>query len=583
MQVKELEIVNFRGFSELIVRPKGHVVIMGEPRAGRSDLFRALERALDTHSLRSRMISEMDFHNRDTSQPIRILVTLGDLGVELEQEFFDRIELWDKAEDTLIEDRDVADGVDEDLYEFVLRLGYWANWLSEEERCEETKFFARDSNPDSGVFDRVRQSDIEKLGFKPLSLSSGKVLDLGPRSSFRSVLNESSGDDFAMALSRYVNEVGEAANNFVESVQVKAALEKVLAPLRLLLGVSQADVARVFQFSPEGGSASGLLRSLSPSIDVLDAAGGLPIWQQGSTTVSLFRVAEVLASISREGSIVAVDDLGDGMDSAASAHLAAAIREASGQAWITTRLSAAAEVFEPQEVLRMGIDDCGQRMCFMGRQPTSKAEAIVSKHWHRNLLPALGYRSVVVVEGAHDFSALHSLALRLFNESIFDLPASHRVAIVNSGSSGGGGYAGVLKLAGAAKDLGLRAVAAIDGDKGSEAHTHISRYGDRANVIVRLPDGKAIEAALIDGIPRDVIEATLTEIAVIAEIPMSEAVQQGSISDMTRKSIRFLKKYSMHGQFIDSIPREHIPQLASRYLMKLVEVATGSHTGLVQL
>lgn len=583
MHVKELEIVNFRGFSETIVRPDGHVVVMGEPRAGRSDLVRALERVMDTYAFRSRPATELDFHNRDNSQPIRILVTLGDLGAELEQEFFENLELWDKGEHSLIEEIEIEDNVDEDRHELVLRLGYRAIWLSEDGRCDEAVFFAKTSDPGLGSVTVARRSQIEKLGFRRLSLTSGRVLDLGPRSSFRSVLDESVGDDFDFALSEYVDEVGDAASRFVEASQVKAALEKVLSPLRHLLGVSVADASRVFQFSPEGGSTSGLLRSLSPSIELGEDAGRLPIWQQGSTTVSLLRVAEILASMSHNLSVVAIDDLGDGMDAASAAHLAAAIRESSGQAWITTRISAAAEVFEPQEVLRVGMDGAGRRACFMGNRPTSKAEAVLAKHWHRNLLPALSYRSVVVVEGPQDFAALHSLALRLFNEGLSELPAAHRVALINAGASGGGGYAGVLKVAGAAEELGLRTVAAIDGDLGEDAQTHLAKYACRASAIVRLPDGKAIEAALVDGIPREVIEDTLARIAVTAEIPWSEDVHEWSDAKMTRNSIRFLKNHSMHGQFIDSLPREHLPDLASRYLRRLVDVAIGTDAGLVQL
>ena len=82
MYIKELHIRHFRGFTDLTVRPKGHVVIMGEPSAGRSNLLDGLGRVLDADASRTRVTTELDFHNRDTSQPIQISVTLAELGPE---------------------------------------------------------------------------------------------------------------------------------------------------------------------------------------------------------------------------------------------------------------------------------------------------------------------------------------------------------------------------------------------------------------------------------------------------------------------------------------------------------------------
>ena len=89
MHIKELHVQRFRGFSDLIVNPKGHVVVMGEPAAGRSDLIEALVRVLDTEASRSRLTTELDFYNQDTSLPIQVAVTVGELGPDLEQLFFD--------------------------------------------------------------------------------------------------------------------------------------------------------------------------------------------------------------------------------------------------------------------------------------------------------------------------------------------------------------------------------------------------------------------------------------------------------------------------------------------------------------
>ena len=47
MRVAELHIAGFRGWMDLTLKPTGHMLVVGEPRAGRSDLIGALRRVLD--------------------------------------------------------------------------------------------------------------------------------------------------------------------------------------------------------------------------------------------------------------------------------------------------------------------------------------------------------------------------------------------------------------------------------------------------------------------------------------------------------------------------------------------------------
>ena len=141
MQIRELHVKSFRGFSELVVKPNGHVVIMGEPRAGRSDLVTALGRVLDANAYPIRSITELDFHHCNASDPIYIGLTLGDLGAELEQEFLDYLELWDKNEAELIDEADSPEALDEDQNELVLRLAYHCEWQPGEERFDDWVYY----------------------------------------------------------------------------------------------------------------------------------------------------------------------------------------------------------------------------------------------------------------------------------------------------------------------------------------------------------------------------------------------------------------------------------------------------------
>ncbi len=250
---------------------------------------------------------------------------------------------------------------------------------------------------------------------------------------------------------------------------------------------------------------------------------------------------------------------------------------------MTTRVPAAAEVFEPQEVVRLGRHLDGIRFVRQGKQPTTKAETVASKHWHRNLLPALSFRSVVVVEGPNDFAALHSLALRMSREQDALLPATRSVSIINAGAGGSGGYASVLKLALSAREMGLKAVGVVDGDTREEAKQHLLNNGGLPDAVIRLPDGFAIEAAIVDGLTDSVIIEAIKDVANAAGIPEPQNLETLAGVDLVRAAISFIKANSLHGPFIDGLSPTKLPILAVNLLNRAVEIASGAETGLIQL
>ena len=171
----------------------------------------------------------------------------------------------------------------------------------------------------------------------------------------------------------------------------------------------------------------------------------------------------------------------------------------------------------------------------------------------------------------------------MFDEEGQPLPATRRVAIVNAGAGGGGGYANVLKLAKEAKEIGLRAVGAIDGDTRSDVQQFVQANFEMASIVVRLPDGNAIEAAIIDGIPDEVLRGTISAIAVAADLPGPQNLANLSGALLGKEAIQFIKSNSLHGQFIDTLPQGSLPTLGRLYLKKLIKAATGTGAGLVQL
>jgi predicted ATP-dependent endonuclease of OLD family len=97
MYVARVRLHRFRGYAEQVIAPARHAVVVGEPRAGRSDLIMGLRRALDPRSW-SRTPDVADLYQPTPEQKDApdaetvVEVTLLGLGAELEQDLDDRLD-----------------------------------------------------------------------------------------------------------------------------------------------------------------------------------------------------------------------------------------------------------------------------------------------------------------------------------------------------------------------------------------------------------------------------------------------------------------------------------------------------------
>lgn len=76
MRIFEVSLRRFRGFEDLTFQPHKHVALVGEPRAGRSDLIEALRRTLTSDGVRHTTPSELDLWMLDKSQRAEVEVVL---------------------------------------------------------------------------------------------------------------------------------------------------------------------------------------------------------------------------------------------------------------------------------------------------------------------------------------------------------------------------------------------------------------------------------------------------------------------------------------------------------------------------
>jgi putative ATP-dependent endonuclease of the OLD family len=574
MLVLRLEVRHFRGSAHAVVLPRGHALVVGESRAGRSDLLAALKRLLDPDATKA-ALEEWDFHGRDLARDIEIEVVLGELGPDLRQRFLGELEFWDPERELVLAGSDTTQQLAAAGATPVLRLAYRGRWNHTEEAGEHWVAFAKSSDPDADQFKRVPRADRAALPF--LAPTLGRPLALTAQGPFRRLLEQRGPDDIAQALRDMAAGVEELSAKLSAAPAVVEGLEAVLAPVRRALGLP-APAGDAVRFLPEGGSVTGLLRALQPVVDLADGAGFLPLRRHGSTTAALLGAAEVLVAVGHAEAVIALDDFADALDVASAERLAGLLRAGVGQLWLSTRRPETARSFAPDELIRLSLAG-GHRSVHQARTPTSDSERLAARHLHRQLLPAMTARAVVVCEGTHDSAGLGALADRLDREQGVAPPCAYGVRLLDAG-----GIDGVPRLCELARSLGFRVVAAIDRDRDdAEAARRPAAIAQHAHGVVRLPRGAAIERALVDGVPRADLLAVLRNLEAVYTLQLPtdlEARPDQAVHDL---AVKRLHKRSLHAEFLAALPASSLPALGIRLLATMLELARGTRSGMVDL
>lgn len=517
----------------------------------------------------------------DKSKRAEVGVVLGDLGSDLEQDFLDHLEAWDPDTKSLASPRSPTEAVPVGDTSWVLRLCYRIEWDSVLEEAVHWVDFPGESDPASGHFVRVPRRLHELLPVVVVG-SRGRPLQLGPRSDFRRVLGGADGGTLGAALDEVIAAVSIAGTALATSGDIKSSVAKVLEPVDALLGVDAGDDDLV-QFLPEGGSLSGLLRTLQPALD-LGGPGHLPLRRHGATAAALLQAGEALASIGSDDAVVFVEDFGEDLDSMSIRHLSSVFRRQAGQAWVSTRRSAALEPFQPQDIIRLHLKG-GYRRAARIEALTTKADRVAARHLSLQLLPAASAAVVAIVEGPHDRTALDALANRLVRRGISPLPAASGIAIVDAGVvDGSGGAPAVARLAALARRLGFHTIGVIDGDVGDDGVAYLSGAEAAADRVIRLPDGVAIERALIDGLDETVVIKTLRAACDAFGLTAPPNLDMCTGSDLLKAAVSILKKNGgLHAQFIELLPSPTLPPTLQAVLDAIVASGNERLEGTLQL
>jgi putative ATP-dependent endonuclease of the OLD family len=562
MHIARVRLHRFRGYAERVIMPARHAVVVGEPRAGRSDLIMGLRRALDPRSWsRTPDLSDLYRHGQEQEEDAGdeetvVEVTLLGLGSDLEQDLDDRLELIDPATGLPAAEEQAAGGV------LGVRVRY---------RIYFDEVLADYDHGWEYVATGAPVPRLERDMLAAVVIGPGTPLQLRSGGVFRSMVTEQDADAARAAITELSDDVTAAAGKIAGVKSVQEVLNRILDQgAACVLGMQTPNPAARVGFVADDGSVDALLRRLQPAL-ALDEAGPLPLPAHGSTAKGVLAVAEAMTAANIAGAVVLADDFGDDLDAASGEFLAAVLRRAGGQVWLSTRRPEVVRAFDPTEVLRLTRSH-GERRHHQLAATTDKKARLARRQLHLLLLPAMTTRSVALLEGPHDLEGYGAVAERRLADSGTLPPAAYGVRMIAAGIGGGGGKEQLPKLAGLARELGFHVRVVIDNDKpGSDAKL-LADLDGLAEQVIRLPQRTAVERALARGLPADAQRAALSAITELYGLDLNvDDIQDADLEESIVKQLK--QKNGLHQPLVAALPDGAVPPVAAAVLDTLTQPA----------
>ena len=543
MRVAKIRIQRFRGFKQAELVIPADVVIAGEPQAGRSDLVEALRRVLDPRSTRAR-VNPLDVHRPIENETLtEVEVTLLELGAQLETLLSDSLEAFDPEAAT---PAGVGGGAGAVLG---VRLCYRIRYDVDADSGDHWVDFPARSDAAANSFRRVGR--VERQALPVQFIDSAPALQLRAEGALRTLLAASDSSGLDDALAGLDDGVRSATANFAGASVVTDVLEQVLdAGPKTLFGV---DDPGAVDFVADDGSLAGLLRALQPALS-LDAAGPLPIRSHGSTIQSVFSVAEAIAAAraAESGVVVIGDDFGDGLDASSSEYMAGLLHATAGQSILTTRRPEVVRAFKQEELVRLTRTD-GGRAQHQLPDVTDKAARVTRLLVLDQFLAALSARTVALVEGPLDVEGYGALAVRLFRKSgerKHGLASNGIRLIAPPGTDGG--ISRLPAIAEVALQLGFHVRAIVDNDKPGQEDPAVVALEALTEQLVVLPDRTAVEAALIRGVPGEILRKVVESLATLGMPPLPDDLADNAIAEHLI-SKKILKKQGLGPAWVEAL------------------------------
>lgn len=551
----------FRGFFDAEVLLGEHLVVVGQPRAGRSDVVAALRRVLEPSSASGR-VDPLDVHRPpdllvdDELPPLtEVEVTLVDLGAGLEQDFFNHVEVLDG--DSFLP---AVPGVVAPVTG--LRLCYRLEYDEVSGVGRHWVDFPGQSDPVTSRWSRASSAQRSLLPF--LVVDRQVPLQLRAEGRLRGLMEDADAPATEAAVGNLLAGVRAATDDLSAEPVVRGAVGRVMSSgAAPMLGLAAATAAASVAFVADDGSTAGLLRAVQPALD-LGGAGFLPLRSHGSTAAGVLAVAEAAAVSADPSAVVVADDFGDDLDSAAAEYLATVLRERAGQLIVTTRRPEVARAFDDGQLLRLSLHG-GLRAQHRLPVTADRKERAIRRQALRDLLTAMNSEIVAVLEGPGDLEGYTAVAERRLAASAHLPPAAYSVRLFAPPGSDGG-KSKLVPLARLAASLGFRVRAVIDGDVPGDPvdAATVAELLTVAETVVRLPDRTAVEGPLIDGLPDASVEAALS--ALDDDFGLGLGLAGKTAAELRTTARDTVKRQNLHRAWVERLPAAHRPPLASDVL-----------------
>lgn len=613
MRISRLRLKDFRGWSELDLRPEGHVVLAGVPRSGRSDVIAALMRLLDPAYIRVQpSLTDIRRHRsgaattadtasapNDSGAPVErpedqpgagaqeagpvgrtavdepdlapyaeVEVTLVDLDAELEQ-------LCDGFLEPLDDDHQIDDSGNAAFdAKLGMRLCYRVTYDPIADGLEHVVYYPARSDPTAAQYARVPGATRRALPV--IVLSAQRPLQLRAEGALRRLVDERDAKGASEAFRTLEQSVATATAALAAHPTISATVDDVLQVGDLSHHLTGTPItADAVRFQPEDGSLSALLRTVQPAL-ALDDAGLLGLSNHGSTTSAVLATAEaLLLATTTDRAVVLGDDFGDGLDAATSEHLAASLRAAAAQVWLSTRRPEVARAFAPAELVRLARLG-GARSHHRLAAPSDRREIAVRRLVHTQLLPALTAPVVAIVEGPHDLTTF--TAADRHARTLHSTLAAVGVRLVSADNGSGGGTGQIPRVADLARSLGFRVIALIDRDPDKISATVLADIEAACDVVVRLPPKTAIEEALQSGVDAVHLRAAA---GVFPAYGIPDPSVGTSDGDVSKAVSPVLHKKGLHEQFLDALIESSgaLPPVIAEAIATVSRVASAAYAG----
>ncbi|MGH3849409.1 MAG: hypothetical protein ACRDRT_06865, partial [Pseudonocardiaceae bacterium] len=146
------------------------------------------------------------------------------------------------------------------------------------------------------------------------------------------------------------------------------------------------------------------------------------------------------------------------------------------------------------------------------------------------------------------------------------LPLSaHGIRVVSADNGSGGGTSQIPRVASLARQLGFRVLGLVDSDKDTASTAGVlAAIEEACDVVVRLPEGVAVEGAIVAGVSTEFLRAAASA---LPEYGIPDPTVNVDEDQVARALLKPLHNHGLHEPFLEAlIPDSGVPPLIGEAL-----------------